>query len=82
MLQGVMGKTRGQLVQVLYPKVCNKQEDSWECGFYVMSWIKTIIRAAITDQWNERFKSTSPILEEKIKQIRQKWTAYLLQRWR
>ncbi|KOM48853.1 hypothetical protein LR48_Vigan07g255700 [Vigna angularis] len=53
MLQGVMGKSRGQLVQVLYPKVCNKQLDSWECGFYVMSWIKSIISAAITDDWNE-----------------------------
>ncbi|KOM48280.1 hypothetical protein LR48_Vigan07g198400 [Vigna angularis] len=28
MIQGVMGKSRGQLVQVLYPKVCNKQLDS------------------------------------------------------
>ncbi|KOM55273.1 hypothetical protein LR48_Vigan10g116500, partial [Vigna angularis] len=60
---------------------CNKQEDSWECGFYVMSWIKTIIRAVITDEWNERFKSTSPIPEETIRQIWQEWTTYLLQRW-
>ncbi|KOM27782.1 hypothetical protein LR48_Vigan463s000400 [Vigna angularis] len=50
-------------------------------GFYVMCWIKTIIRAVITDDWNERFKSTSPIPEDTIKQIRQEWTAYLLQRW-
>ncbi|WVZ02715.1 hypothetical protein V8G54_023521 [Vigna mungo] len=48
-----MGKSRGKLVQVLYPKVCNKQLDSWECDFYVMSWIKTIFRAVITDEWNE-----------------------------
>ncbi|KAG2376519.1 uncharacterized protein HKW66_Vig0153270 [Vigna angularis] len=81
MLQGVIGKSRGQLVQILYPKVCNQQLDSWECGFYVMCWIKTIVRAAITDDWNERFKSTSPIPEDTIKQIRQEWTAYLLQRW-
>ncbi|KOM38270.1 hypothetical protein LR48_Vigan03g165200 [Vigna angularis] len=60
---------------------CNQQLDSWECGFYVMCWIKTIIRAVITDDWNERFKITSPILEDRIRQIRQKWTAYLLQRW-
>ncbi|KOM34630.1 hypothetical protein LR48_Vigan02g078000 [Vigna angularis] len=52
MLQGVIGKSRGQLVQILYPK-CNQQLDSWECGFYVMCWIKTIIRAVITDDWNE-----------------------------
>ncbi|KOM50161.1 hypothetical protein LR48_Vigan08g098800 [Vigna angularis] len=77
----VMGKSRGQLVQVLYPKVCNKQLDSWECGFYVMSWIKTIIWAAITDNWNERFKSTSHIPEDTSRQIRQEWTTYFLQRW-
>ncbi|KOM31438.1 hypothetical protein LR48_Vigan01g099300 [Vigna angularis] len=59
----------------------NQQLDSWECGFYVMCWIKTIIRVVITDDWNERFKSTSPIPEDTIKQIRQEWTAYLLQRW-
>ncbi|KOM25537.1 hypothetical protein LR48_Vigan115s000700 [Vigna angularis] len=82
MLQGVIGKSRGQLVQILYPKVCNQQLDSWECGFYVMCWIQTIIRAVITDDWNERFKSTSPIPKDTIRQIRQEWTAYLLQRWR
>ncbi|KOM55429.1 hypothetical protein LR48_Vigan10g132100 [Vigna angularis] len=81
MLQGVIGKSRGQLVQILYPKVCNQQLDSWECGFYVMCWIKTIIRAVITNDWNERFKSTSPIPEDTIRQIRQEWITYLLQRW-
>ncbi|KOM55209.1 hypothetical protein LR48_Vigan10g110100 [Vigna angularis] len=70
MLQGVIGKSRGQVVQILYPKVCNQQLDSWECGFYVMCWIKTIIRAVITDDWNERFKSTSPIPEDTIRHIR------------
>ncbi|KOM28596.1 hypothetical protein LR48_Vigan553s002500 [Vigna angularis] len=78
MLQGVIGKSRGQLVQILYPKVCNQQLDSWECGFYVMCWIKTIIRAVITDDWDE---STSHIPEDTIRQIRQEWIAYLLQRW-
>ncbi|KOM41452.1 hypothetical protein LR48_Vigan04g165000 [Vigna angularis] len=81
MLQGVIGKSRGQLVQILYPKVCNQKLDSWECSFYVMCWIKTIIRVVITDDWNERFKSTSLILEDTIRQIRQEWTTYLLQRW-
>ncbi|KOM47206.1 hypothetical protein LR48_Vigan07g091000 [Vigna angularis] len=65
-IDGVIGKSRGQLVQILYPK-CNQQLDSWECGFYVMCWIKTIIRAVITDDWNERFKSTSPIPEDTIR---------------
>ncbi|KOM40775.1 hypothetical protein LR48_Vigan04g097300 [Vigna angularis] len=78
-IDGVIGKSRGQLVQILYPK-CNKQLDSWECDFYVMCWIKTIIRVVITDDWNERFKSTSPVPEDTIRQIRQEWTAYLLHR--
>ncbi|KOM58101.1 hypothetical protein LR48_Vigan11g113500 [Vigna angularis] len=68
-------------VEIYWDLKCNKQLDSWECGFYVMSWIKTIIRVAITDEWNERFKSTSPLSEDTIRQIRQEWTAYLLQRW-
>ncbi|KOM48308.1 hypothetical protein LR48_Vigan07g201200 [Vigna angularis] len=67
----VMGKPRGQLVQILYPKVCNKQLDSWECGYYVMFWIKTIIRATITDDWIERFMSTYPMLKDVTKKIRQ-----------
>ncbi|KOM55443.1 hypothetical protein LR48_Vigan10g133500 [Vigna angularis] len=76
MLQGVIGKARCQLVKILYPKVCNKHVDSWECGFYVMSWIKTIIRASITDHWMKCFKSTSPISEQTITQIRQEWTTF------
>ncbi|QCE14558.1 hypothetical protein DEO72_LG11g1561 [Vigna unguiculata] len=31
----IVGKPRGKQLKVLYPK-CNKQEDSWECGYYVM----------------------------------------------
>ncbi|KOM48396.1 hypothetical protein LR48_Vigan07g210000 [Vigna angularis] len=60
---------------------CNKQLDSWECGYYVISWIKTIIRVAIIDEWTEHFKSTCPISEDPIKKIKQEWTTYLLQRW-
>ncbi|QCE11271.1 hypothetical protein DEO72_LG10g2504 [Vigna unguiculata] len=45
----IVGKPRGQQLKVLYPKF-NKQEDSWECGYYVMSWIRTIIRVAIKDE--------------------------------
>ncbi|QCD96054.1 hypothetical protein DEO72_LG6g756 [Vigna unguiculata] len=35
--------------------LCNKQEDSWECGYYVMSWIRTIIQAVAKNEWIERF---------------------------
>ncbi|KOM49748.1 hypothetical protein LR48_Vigan08g057500 [Vigna angularis] len=79
MLQGVIGKSRGQLVQILYPKVLTARF----MGMWLLCdvLIKTIIRAVITDDWNEHFKSTSPISEDTIRQIRQEWTAYLLQRW-
>ncbi|KOM47813.1 hypothetical protein LR48_Vigan07g151700 [Vigna angularis] len=70
-----------RFLSTVYIFQCNKQLDSWECGYYVMSWIKTIIRASITDDWVEHFKSSSPILQEAIKKIRQELAAYLLQRW-
>ncbi|QCD92164.1 hypothetical protein DEO72_LG5g225 [Vigna unguiculata] len=60
---------------------CNKQEDSWECGYYVMSWIRTIIRAAVKDEWIERFKNPSPLPDDIIHTLRQEWAAYLLERW-
>ncbi|QCD94379.1 hypothetical protein DEO72_LG5g2462 [Vigna unguiculata] len=76
----IVGKPRGQQLKVIYPK-CNKQEDSWECGYYVMSWIRTIIRAAIKDEWIERFKNPSPLPDDIIHTLRQEWAAYLLERW-
>jgi len=35
---------------------CNKQEYSWEYGYNVMSWIRTIIRSVIKDDWIEVIK--------------------------
>ncbi|BAT88646.1 hypothetical protein VIGAN_05219100 [Vigna angularis var. angularis] len=32
---------------------CNKQNDSWACGYYIMSCIKAIIRAEIRGEWTE-----------------------------
>ncbi|KOM43469.1 hypothetical protein LR48_Vigan05g107300 [Vigna angularis] len=75
------GNMTSSSTALISQRICNQQLDSWECGFYVMCWIKTIIRAGITDDWKERFQSTSPIPEDTIRQIRQEWTAYLLQRW-
>ncbi|QCD86867.1 hypothetical protein DEO72_LG3g1395 [Vigna unguiculata] len=80
MLQEIVGKPRGQQLKVIYPK-CNKQEDSWECGYYVMSWIRTIIRAAVKDEWIERFKNPSPLPDDIIHTLRQEWAAYLLEGW-
>ncbi|QCD87488.1 hypothetical protein DEO72_LG3g2024 [Vigna unguiculata] len=75
MLQEIVGKLRGQQLKVIYPK-CNKQEDSWECGYYVMSWIRTIIRAAVKDEWIERFKNPSPLPDDSIQ-----WLSFLMCKW-
>ncbi|KOM55607.1 hypothetical protein LR48_Vigan10g149900 [Vigna angularis] len=32
---------------------CNKHNDSWACGYYIMSWMKAIIRAEIRVEWTE-----------------------------
>ncbi|KOM50191.1 hypothetical protein LR48_Vigan08g101800 [Vigna angularis] len=39
---------------VLSHVYCNKQTNSWACGYYIMSWMKTIIRAGIRADWIER----------------------------
>ncbi|KOM57534.1 hypothetical protein LR48_Vigan11g056700 [Vigna angularis] len=42
LIQTVVTRTRGQQLEIIYPK-CNKQNDSWVCGYYIMSWMKAII---------------------------------------
>ncbi|KOM48359.1 hypothetical protein LR48_Vigan07g206300 [Vigna angularis] len=52
LIQIVVIRTRGQQLEIIYPK-CNKKNDSWACGYYIMSWIKAIIRAEIRGEWIE-----------------------------
>ncbi|KOM47979.1 hypothetical protein LR48_Vigan07g168300 [Vigna angularis] len=60
-------------LMVIIPKkaqVCNKKNDSWACGYCIMSWMKAIIRAVKGD-WTERFNTTSTLLDAVIKTIRE-----------
>ncbi|QCD79045.1 hypothetical protein DEO72_LG1g2682 [Vigna unguiculata] len=43
--------------------------------------IRTIIRATIKDKWIERFKNPSPLPDDIIHALKQKWATYLLERW-
>ncbi|KOM47954.1 hypothetical protein LR48_Vigan07g165800 [Vigna angularis] len=68
--------TRGQQLEIIYPK-CNKQNDSWSCGYYIMSWMKAIIRAEIKGEWTKWFNTTSPLSNSVITTIREEWAGYL-----
>ncbi|KOM49357.1 hypothetical protein LR48_Vigan08g018400 [Vigna angularis] len=61
---------RGQQIEVVYPK-CNEQIDSWACEYYIMSWMKTIIREGIKEDWTEWFNSSSSLIDATIRNIRQ-----------
>ncbi|KOM51870.1 hypothetical protein LR48_Vigan09g052900 [Vigna angularis] len=47
----VVTGTRGQQLEIIYPK-----NDSLACGYYIMSWMKAIIRAEIRGEWTEEAK--------------------------
>ncbi|KOM40990.1 hypothetical protein LR48_Vigan04g118800 [Vigna angularis] len=76
LLQIVVARTRGQQIEIIYPK-CNKQNDSWACGYYIMSWMKAIIPAEIREDWTERCNTTSTLSDVVIKKIREEWAKYL-----
>ncbi|KAG2394711.1 uncharacterized protein HKW66_Vig0079140 [Vigna angularis] len=49
---------------------CNRQNGSYECGYYVMYWMTHIIRAHITRGWETRFKTSTPIPEKPLTFLR------------
>ncbi|KOM48009.1 hypothetical protein LR48_Vigan07g171300 [Vigna angularis] len=73
--------TRGQTIHgaPLWPTHawCNKQNDSWACGYYIMSWMKEIIRAEIRGEWTKWFNTISPLSTSVITTIREDWAQYL-----
>ncbi|KAL6538136.1 hypothetical protein OROGR_012124 [Orobanche gracilis] len=74
MLGGIHNKSKHNLIW-LYPK-CNKQVRSWECGYYVMYWMLTIIRASINKSWQEIFNDTSALSGTSIEEIRTQWAKH------
>ncbi|KOM57434.1 hypothetical protein LR48_Vigan11g046700 [Vigna angularis] len=45
--------------------------DSWACGYYIMSWIKAIIREEIRGEWTKRFNTTSSMSTSVINTIKE-----------
>ncbi|CAH9121704.1 unnamed protein product, partial [Cuscuta epithymum] len=50
--------------------MCRMQSGSYECGYYVMKHMSTIISANVVDSWIEVFNVQDPFSEEDINQIR------------
>ncbi|BAT81070.1 hypothetical protein VIGAN_09107300, partial [Vigna angularis var. angularis] len=57
---------------------CNRQMGSYECGYYVMFWMMTIIRAHYTTGWETRFNRTAPIPEKSIQLVRKTLARYVI----
>ncbi|KAL6513755.1 hypothetical protein OROHE_019615 [Orobanche hederae] len=58
---------------------CNKQNGGWECGYYVMHWMSTIVRARITDGWMEMFDDVAALSVDRIREIRTEWAKEFLE---
>ncbi|KAL6571149.1 hypothetical protein OROHE_002792 [Orobanche hederae] len=58
---------------------CNKQNGGWECGYYVMHWMSTIVRARITDGWMEMFDDVATLSVDRIREIRTEWAKEFLE---
>ncbi|GFP86714.1 kat8 regulatory nsl complex subunit 3 [Phtheirospermum japonicum] len=67
-----------QAVHWIYPKN-NKQDESWESGYYVMHWMWTIVRVGIKDNWPEVFCDDKALPSESIEKIRTQWARYFLE---
>ncbi|WVY98321.1 hypothetical protein V8G54_030472 [Vigna mungo] len=49
---------------------CNRQNGSYECGYYVMYWMTHIVCSHITRGWETRFKTTTPVPEKPLSFMR------------
>ncbi|XP_017420253.1 uncharacterized protein LOC108330269 [Vigna angularis] len=67
-LQSVPSISRKKM-QIITPN-CRRQLDSYECEYYVMKHMHTIICANITESWNKIFNDSSPMEVADIKDIR------------
>ncbi|CAH9084018.1 unnamed protein product [Cuscuta europaea] len=52
------------------------QRGSFECGYYVMRHITTIISASVVDSWMEIFNVQDPFSEQDINEIRERWALF------
>ncbi|KAL6564871.1 hypothetical protein OROMI_016321 [Orobanche minor] len=75
---GGMHTSRCKQITWIYPK-CNKQSGGWECGYYVMHWMLTIVRARITEGWMEMFDDVAALPTDGIREIRTEWAKQFLE---
>ncbi|XP_052735882.1 uncharacterized protein LOC128197682 [Vigna angularis] len=57
---------------------CNRQNGSYECGYYVMYWMTHIVRSHITSRWETRFKTTTLVPEKSLLFIRNAAAKYII----
>ncbi|KAL6501423.1 hypothetical protein OROGR_026556 [Orobanche gracilis] len=66
-------------IKAVIQNACNKQNGGWECGYYVMHWMSTIVRARIIDRWMEMFDDVATITIDRIHEIRTEWAKQFLE---
>ncbi|XP_068494933.1 uncharacterized protein [Phaseolus vulgaris] len=57
---------------------CNRQSKGYECGYYVMQWMITIVRTGIKTNWEKFFMDESPVPLPAIECVRHVWATYFL----
>ncbi|KOM40510.1 hypothetical protein LR48_Vigan04g070800 [Vigna angularis] len=75
-LQGVPSVSRKNM-QITTPN-CRRQLGSYECGYYVMKHMHTIICTNITESWNKIFNDSSSMEVADIEDIRRNWASFIL----
>ncbi|KOM25228.1 hypothetical protein LR48_Vigan62s000500 [Vigna angularis] len=75
-LRGVPSVSRKKM-QIITPH-CRRQLGSYECGYYVMKHMHTIICTNITESWNKIFNDSSPMKVADIDDIRRNWASFIL----
>ncbi|KAL5168114.1 hypothetical protein HKD37_11G030342 [Glycine soja] len=77
-LVGSQSRSRRKKPTWILPR-CQTQTEGYECGYYVMKQMLTVVTVDIVDSWKKIFNSSGPFPEEDIADIQQRWAAFLLQ---
>ncbi|XP_052722672.1 uncharacterized protein LOC128193452 [Vigna angularis] len=75
-LRGVPSISRKKM-QIITPN-CRRQLGSYECGYYVMKHMHTIICTNIIESWNKIFNDSSPMEAADMEDIRRNWASFIL----
>ncbi|KAG5061452.1 hypothetical protein JHK87_002481 [Glycine soja] len=77
-LVGSQSRSRRKKPTWILPR-CQTQSKGYECGYYVMKQMFTVVTVDIVDSWKQLFNNSGPFPEEDIADIQQRWAAFLLQ---